>query len=106
MSNVETYWLGISIPNNVWLAVELLPVLFAFLAIFYLGNSVKATVGTMRKVTVMALIASTLLIIAQSGWTNAHMNNIPFFKSAFDNVWTIFNVLVMTCFILIGRYNK
>ena len=103
METVETFFFGISISNDVWIAIELLPIIFAFVAIYFLGKNFNKTESTMRKVFALAMFAATCLIVAQSGWTNAHMNGIPFFKSAFDNIWTIFNITVMSCFIMIGR---
>ena len=103
MSNPITTWFGIDISENMWIAGETVPIILAFIAIIVLGLRLSKKPDRCKVIMSLAITACVLLIIAQSGWMSAHIQGIEFFKSIFDNVWTIFNCIVMTTYIMIGK---
>lgn len=98
-----TSWFGVSVSEDLWIFIELIPVFLAFVVIVVLGR--KASSSGNKLSIAFAIWCSILLIIAQSGWITAHLNQVQFFKSIFDNVWTIFNTSVMLSFLLMHKRN-
>lgn len=98
-------WFGIEVPDNVWFSIEIIPILLALAAIVLCGSAIRANT-THRIPKALAVICGVLLILAQGGWITSHLNNLVHFKTLADNIWTIFNSLVMITFIMLCRGEK
>lgn len=102
-----TEWFFIELNDTTWFMIEMIPITMAIGAIIVCGFALgKATTQHSKVFCSLAVICALLLIIAQGGWISAHLNDESWFKSLADNIWTIFNTLVMTTLILGSRIFK
>lgn len=83
--------------SSVRLMFEFVPVILAIVAIQSLLMSVHY--GRRQITVIPPVIACMLLIVAQSGWMQALISSNTLALTVFDNIWTIYNALVMTIFI-------
>lgn len=108
MSNLtETKWFLIELSDTTWFMLEMIPVTMAMITIVFMGVSLgqkKTSAG--KAFCSLAVICALMLIVAQGGWITAHLNNVRWFKTIADNIWTTFNTLVMLTFILGSRIFK
>ena len=88
-------WFGIDLSDNIWFIVELIPIMLAVATIVVAGLAVNKHKGMVNVATILSVITAFLLILAQGSWMSAHLQGLPYFKSVADNIWTIFNSLVM-----------
>ena len=87
--------------DNMANLIELLPIILGIIAIIINSLSV---VNYRRKSdrirSVLSILASILLIIAQTSWYVSNIiMGLPYDISWADNIWTVFNTLVMIIFI-------
>ena len=83
----------------VWLVIfEFIPVVLAIIAIPNLLSSLRR--GRSKGLVLSALAACVILIIAQTGWIQAQLSHNTLAWTLFDKLWTIFNALVMSIFIM------
>jgi hypothetical protein len=102
-----TEWFFVELSDTAWFMIEMIPITMAIGAIIVCAFALGQKVTQHGKVFCsLAVICALLLIIAQGGWISAHLNDASWFKSLADNIWTIFNTLVMTTFILGSRIFK
>ena len=102
MNNLTvSQWFFVDVHDNIWFMLEMIPVTLAVITFILCGMAV----GKKENKTFygLAVICSVLLMIAQGGWITAHLNDERWFKSLADNIWTIFNTLVMGAFIISTR---
>ncbi len=83
---------------------EFIPVILAVIAIPSLLSTLRR--GRRKVIVLPALLACILLIIAQTGWIQALLSHNTLAMTMFDKLWTIFNSLVMTTFILWSRQSR
>lgn len=95
MNQVMNLWFGIDLSDNIWFIVELIPIMLAVATIVVAGLAVNKNTGMVNVATILSVITAFLLILAQGSWMSAHLQGLPYFKSVADNIWTIFNSLVM-----------
>lgn len=95
MNQVMNLWFGIDLSDNIWFIVELIPIMLAVATIVVAGLAVNKHKGMVNVATILSVITAFLLILAQGSWMSAHLQGLPYFKSVADNIWTIFNSLVM-----------
>lgn len=86
---------------------ELLPVCMAIVAIVILSVRFSDRRSLRRKFDrtqiALQIVSAFLLIVAQLSWYTAAVINGAIEDTWFaNNIWTIFNTLVMACFILNG----
>ena len=85
---------------------ELLPVALAVLVIASCALRFQA-VPEGRLTMGLAMLAATLLIVAQTSWWTSSVLSGDFKGTWFANaIWTIFNTLVMLVFLLMSRRRK
>lgn len=108
MNNLtETEWFFIELNDSVWFMLEMIPVTLAMVTVIVMALALGKKETFLGKLFCsLAVICALLLVIAQGGWISAHLNDERWFKSLADNIWTIFNTLVMTTFILGSRIFK
>ena len=108
MNNLtESKWFSIELSDNVWFMLEMIPVSLAMVTVIVMALALGKKETFLGKLFCsLAVICALLLVIAQGGWISAHLNDERWFKSLADNIWTIFNTLVMTTFILGSRIFK
>lgn len=83
---------------------ESLPILLAVLSIFYSARKVLITkCSKERKTFLLFILTAILLVLAQSSWAWSAVNNNTIGHLWADNVWTIFNSLVMYVHITLAR---
>ena len=100
-------WFLRELSDTTWFMLEMIPVTLAMVAVVVAGMSFGKKETILGKMFCsLAVICALLLMIAQGGWISAHLNDERWFKSLADNIWTIFNTLVMTTFILGSRIFK
>ena len=80
------------------LIFEFIPVVLAIIAIPELLLSLNR--GRQKTLVLTAVLCCILLIIAQTGWTQALLSNNEHTANFIDKLWTVFNSLVMVTFIL------
>ena len=100
-------WFLVELNDTVWFMLEMIPVSLAMITVIVMALALgkkETVVG--KTFCSLAVICALLLVIAQGGWISAHLNDERWFKSLADNIWTIFNTLVMTTFILGSRIFK
>lgn len=95
-----TQWFGIEVSDQVWFTIELIPIILAISVIFVGGLAVGKQKGILNIASILSVVTAFLLILAQGSWMTAHLNDIGYFKTLADNIWTIFNSLVMTTFLI------
>lgn len=81
--------------------IELLPITLGIVAIIINSLSIMNYRRKSDRIrSILSIIASILLIIAQTSWyvSNSIMG-LPYDISWADNIWTVFNILVMIIFI-------
>lgn len=83
--------------SSVRLMFEFVPVILAIVAIQSLLTSVYY--GRRAVMVVPPVFACILLIVAQSGWTQAMLSSNTLALTVFDTMWTLYNTLVMVIFI-------
>lgn len=83
------------------LIFELLPVALATIAVILCGLRYSAECKrTVRIPMLMGMISGLLLIVAQtSWWSSIRVEGLPFGTAFADVIWTLFNSIVMACFI-------
>lgn len=54
----------------------------------------------------IARTACVLLIICQLTWIHSYLNHFPLINSLIDNLWTVFNSVVMILILLLSDYLK
>lgn len=83
---------------------EMLPVVLAAIAVVlcslrYSSECKRAT----RIPMLMGAVSGLLLIVAQtSWWSSIRIEGLPFGTMFADGIWTLFNSIVMACFIYIA----
>jgi len=105
MNQVMNLWFGIELQDDIWFAVELIPILLAIATIVVAGLAVNKNKGMVNLATIFSVITAFLLILAQGSWMSAHLQGIPYFKTVADNIWTIFNSLVMITLMMFAINN-
>ena len=105
MNQVMNLWFGIELQDDIWFAVELIPILLAIATIVVAGLAVNKNKGMVNLATIFSVITASLLILAQGSWMSAHLQGIPYFKTVADNIWTIFNSLVMITLMMFAINN-
>lgn len=83
---------------------ELLPVVLAVIVVILCGLRYSAECKRSIRVTMlMGVICGLLLITAQtSWWTSIRVEGLQFGTAFADALWTMFNSLVMACFIYLA----
>jgi Na+/melibiose symporter-like transporter len=88
--------------------IDLLPVLLAIVAIFFLSkrfNTDRRKSG--RFVYFMATVCAIIMIVAQLSWWASSVLQEDFMGATFANIlWTLFNSLTMITFILMSYPRK
>ena len=103
----KSEWFLFELSDNVWFMLEMIPVSLAMITIVVAGLSIGKKETIVGKIFCsLAVICALLLVIAQGGWISAHLNDVRWFKSLADNIWTAFNTLVMATFIMGSRIFK
>ena len=105
MNQVMNLWFGIDVSDDLWFAVELIPILLAITTIVVAGLAVNKNKGMVNLATIFSVITAFLLILAQGSWMSAHLQGFPYFKTVADNIWTIFNSLVMITLMMFAVNN-
>ncbi len=105
MNQVMNLWFGVDLSDDLWFAVELIPILLAITTIVVAGLAVNKNSGMVNLATIFSVITAFLLILAQGSWMSAHLQGIPYFKTVADNIWTIFNSLVMITLMMFAINN-
>ena len=105
MNQVMSLWFGIELQDDIWFAVELIPILLAIATIVVAGLAVNKNKGMVNLATIFSVITAFLLILAQGSWMSAHLQGVPYFKTVADNIWTIFNSLVMITLMMFAVNN-
>ena len=87
---------------------DLLPVLLAIVAIFFLSKRFDTDRRKSGKlVYFMAIACSLIMIVAQLSWWASSILQEDFMGQTFANIlWTVFNSLTMITFILISYPRK
>jgi hypothetical protein len=102
--DITSSWFLIELSDTVWFMLEMIPVTLAMITVIVMALALgKKETAIGKLFCSLAVICALLLVIAQGGWISAHLNDKGWFKSLADNIWTIFNTLVMTTFILGSR---
>ena len=79
---------------------DAIPVILAIIVVYKL-SFVRRTMLIM-----LCKLAALLLIICQTTWIHSYLNNFPMVLSIMENLWTVFNTLVMTIFLLIAEQQE
>lgn len=86
---------------------ESIPILLAVLSMFY---SIRAALLTEknkdRYIFLTTALSALLLILAQSSWAWSVSHQYPIGQLWADNIWTIFNTLVMCVHISLAIRSK
>lgn len=73
--------------------IDLLPIGIAMFGLYYLPRAVRKADSPEEKLGfILAIVCAASLIIAQTSWIVAVINEIPMLGSVMDNVWTIVNI--------------
>lgn len=73
--------------------VDLLPIGIAAFGLFYLPKAVRRAESAQERLGwIMAWVCALALIVAQTSWIYAVINEIRMLGSVMDNVWTIVNI--------------
>ena len=73
--------------------VDLLPIGIAAFGLIYLPKAIRASESLEERLGwIMAWVCALALIVAQTSWIVAVINEIPMLGSVMDNVWTIVNI--------------
>lgn len=86
------------------LLIEFVPVILAIIAIPSLVSTINY--GRKKSVVFPAIISCVLLIVAQTGWTQALLTHNSIAMTLFDKIWTVFNSLVMITFIIWSKQTR
>lgn len=106
MYHTLNLWFGIDLSDSMWFAVESIPIVLAIATIIVAGLAVNKSKGMVNVATILSVITAFLLILAQGSWMSAHLRDLVYFKTIADNIWTIFNSLVMITFMLFAINNN
>lgn len=106
MNQVMNLWFGIELQDDIWFAVELIPIVLAIATIIVAGLAVNKNKGMVNIATILSVITAFLLILAQGSWMSAHLRDLVYFKTVADNIWTIFNSLVMITLMMFAFNNN
>lgn len=79
---------------------DFIPVALAVLALYNLSFVRR------NLIIVLLKLSAVLLIICQTTWIHSYLNNFSMITSLMDNLWTVFNSLVMIVALLIARESK
>lgn len=81
--------------------LDLLPVALAVVAVILCGLRYSAECKVSVRIPMLAGVVSGLLLIAAqtSWWTSIKVEGVPFGTAFADALWTVFNCIVMLCFI-------
>lgn len=73
--------------------VDLLPIGIAAFGLYYLPGAVRASESLEERLGwIMAWVAALALIVAQTSWIYAVIQEIRMLGSVMDNVWTVVNI--------------
>lgn len=80
---------------------ELLPAALAAIAVILCGLRYSSECKrSVRIPMLMGVACGLLLIVAQtSWWSSIRIEGLPFGTAFADGIWTLFNSIVMSCFI-------
>lgn len=79
--------------NNFSGGVDVLPIFIAAFGLYYLIKPLRRAESVEEKLGwIMAWVAALALIVAQTSWIYAVINEIRMLGSVMDNVWTIVNI--------------
>lgn len=83
------------------LIFEMLPVALATIAVILCGLRYSSECKkSVRIPMLMGAVSGLLLIVAQtSWWSSIRIEGMPFGTDLADGIWTLFNSVVMSCFI-------
>ena len=79
--------------NNFSGGVDVLPILIAVFGLYYLIKPIRRAESVEEKLGwILAWVCALALIVAQTSWIYAVINEILMLGSVMDNVWTIVNI--------------
>lgn len=81
--------------------LDIIPVFLALLALKNLYS-----VDQQHVILYLARAVCILLIVCQLTWIHSYLNNFPLINSLIDNLWTVFNSVVMILVLSVTRYLK
>jgi len=81
--------------------LDTIPVFLALVALKGLYG-----VNQQHKILYLARTACVLLIICQITWIHSYLNNFAMINSLVDNLWTVFNSIVMVMIVFLSDYLK
>ena len=81
--------------------LEFTPIFLAFIAISAIVGARER--GVKYPVIFLASVACILSIVAQTGWIQAVLTDNTLADTVFNNIWTIFNSIVMLTFIVLFK---
>ena len=79
---------------------DMIPVVLAIIALY------KLSFVRRNLIIVLLKLAAIILIICQTTWIHSYLNNYSMIESLMDNLWTVFNSIVMIVAILISNQVK
>lgn len=79
---------------------DMIPVILAAYAIYRLSFVRRTAIVMLSKV------AALVLIVCQTTWIHSYLNHFAMITSMMDNLWTVFNTLVMVIILLIARQQE
>lgn len=85
---MEWAWL-----NDLSGGVDFLPIFIATFGLYYLIKPIRRADSVEEKLGwILAWVCALALIVAQTSWIYAIINEIPMLGTVMDNVWTIVNI--------------
>lgn len=76
---------------------DLVPVVIAIYALYRL-NFIRRTA-----IIWLSKLAAILLIVCQTTWIHAYLNEFSIVNTVIDHLWTVFNTIVMIILVLISK---